>query len=136
MWPCRPRTRREREGAERERLIVTAARELAEAEGRDALTTRRLAASPPRRRDRIQPARPLQPLAVDPPFATAGEPAPLRAAFGEPRPAVAPLAAEEDPGVVAETLRAGLHGPLTPMRGGRLPREQHDRRLPLLIDRR
>ncbi|WP_030439291.1 TetR/AcrR family transcriptional regulator [Actinoplanes subtropicus] len=38
------RARREREQAERERLIVTAARELAEAEGWDAVTTRRLAA--------------------------------------------------------------------------------------------
>ncbi|MFF4762864.1 TetR/AcrR family transcriptional regulator [Streptomyces sp. NPDC001292] len=37
-------TRRERDRAERERLIVTAARELAEAEGWDAVTTRRLAA--------------------------------------------------------------------------------------------
>jgi len=35
--------RRERERAERERLIVSAARELAEAEGWDAVTTRRLA---------------------------------------------------------------------------------------------
>src|SRR3569833_4545352 len=37
-------TRRERERAEREQLIVTAARELAESEGWDAVTTRRLAA--------------------------------------------------------------------------------------------
>ncbi|WP_369249853.1 TetR/AcrR family transcriptional regulator [Streptomyces sp. R41] len=37
-------TRRELERAERERLIVTAARELAETEGWDAVTTRRLAA--------------------------------------------------------------------------------------------
>ncbi|MFD7133259.1 TetR/AcrR family transcriptional regulator [Streptomyces sp. NPDC059894] len=37
-------TRRERERAEREKLIVTAARELAETEGWDAVTTRRLAA--------------------------------------------------------------------------------------------
>ncbi|WP_028931913.1 TetR/AcrR family transcriptional regulator [Pseudonocardia asaccharolytica] len=37
------RARRERERAERERLIVAAARELAEAEGWDAVTTRRLA---------------------------------------------------------------------------------------------
>lgn len=37
------RGRRERERAERERLIVTAARELAEAEGWEAVTTRRLA---------------------------------------------------------------------------------------------
>lgn len=36
-------TRRERERAERERLIITAARELAESEGWDAVTTRRLA---------------------------------------------------------------------------------------------
>src|SRR5438067_1674912 len=36
-------SRRERERAEREQLIVTAARELAEAEGWDAVTTRRLA---------------------------------------------------------------------------------------------
>jgi AcrR family transcriptional regulator len=36
-------TRKERERAERERLIVTAARELAETEGWDAVTTRRLA---------------------------------------------------------------------------------------------
>jgi AcrR family transcriptional regulator len=38
------RTRRERERAEREQLIITAARELAETEGWDAVTTRRLAA--------------------------------------------------------------------------------------------
>ncbi|MFG1998506.1 TetR/AcrR family transcriptional regulator [Spirillospora sp. NPDC048911] len=37
-------SRRERERAERERLIVTAARDLAETEGWDAVTTRRLAA--------------------------------------------------------------------------------------------
>ncbi|BCJ33312.1 TetR family transcriptional regulator [Actinocatenispora thailandica] len=37
-------SRRERERAERHQLIVTAARELAEAEGWDAVTTRRLAA--------------------------------------------------------------------------------------------
>src|SRR6478609_7059906 len=36
--------RRERERAERERAIIAAARELAEAEGWDAVTTRRLAA--------------------------------------------------------------------------------------------
>ena len=35
--------RRERERAQRERLIVTTARDLAEAEGWDAVTTRRLA---------------------------------------------------------------------------------------------
>src|SRR5215472_14313080 len=36
-------TRRERERAQREKLIITAARELAETEGWDAVTTRRLA---------------------------------------------------------------------------------------------
>ena len=36
-------SRRERERAEREQLIITAARELAEAEGWEAVTTRRLA---------------------------------------------------------------------------------------------
>src|SRR5580693_9335742 len=36
-------TRRERERAQREKLIITAARELAEAEGWQAVTTRRLA---------------------------------------------------------------------------------------------
>ncbi|MET8632523.1 helix-turn-helix domain-containing protein [Streptomyces sp. NPDC004074] len=61
--------------------------------------------------------------AVDVPFATAEAPAPRRAAFAEPRPAVAPLAAEEDPGVVTETLWAGPHGLLTLMHSGRLPRE-------------
>ncbi|MER7478202.1 TetR/AcrR family transcriptional regulator [Streptomyces sp. NPDC126510] len=45
-------TRRERERAERERLIVTAARELAETEGWDAVTTRRLA-------DRIEYSQPV-----------------------------------------------------------------------------
>src|SRR5690349_23767927 len=37
-------SRRERERAEREQLIITCARELAEAEGWDAVTTRRLSA--------------------------------------------------------------------------------------------
>jgi AcrR family transcriptional regulator len=37
-------TRRERERAERERLIIAAARKLAESEGWEAVTTRRLAA--------------------------------------------------------------------------------------------
>ncbi|MGC5009622.1 TetR/AcrR family transcriptional regulator [Streptosporangium sp. DT93] len=46
------RARRERERAERERLIVTAARELAESQGWDAVTTRRLA-------DRIEYSQPV-----------------------------------------------------------------------------
>lgn len=44
IQPMTMRTRRERERAERARLIVTAARDLAEAEGWDAVTTRRLSA--------------------------------------------------------------------------------------------
>jgi AcrR family transcriptional regulator len=44
--------RRERERAERERMIVTAARELAEAEGWEAVTTRRLA-------DRVEYSQPV-----------------------------------------------------------------------------
>ena len=45
-------TRRERERAQREKLIITAARELAETEGWDAVTTRRLA-------DRIEYSQPV-----------------------------------------------------------------------------
>lgn len=44
--------RRERERAERHRLIVTSARELAESEGWDAVTTRRLA-------DRVEYSQPV-----------------------------------------------------------------------------
>jgi len=46
------RERRDRERADRERLIVTAARELAEAEGWEAVTTRRLA-------DRVEYSQPV-----------------------------------------------------------------------------
>jgi AcrR family transcriptional regulator len=146
-------TRRERERAEREQLIVTAARELAEAEGWDAVTTRRLAAgiqysqpvlyshfkgkeaimaavavqgfeelagelyaartSAPSPRDALGAVgrayagfcerRPalydvMFTLTVDLPFATPEAPSPLRAAFGELRLAVTPLATGEDPG--------------------------------------
>jgi AcrR family transcriptional regulator len=182
-------TRRERERAEREQLIVTAARELAEAEGWDAVTTRRLAAeieysqpvlyshfkgkeaimaaavqgfeelagelyaartSAPSPRDALGAVgrayadfcerRPalydvMFTLTVDLPFATPEAPAPLRAAFGELHLAMAPLATDEDPGVLTETVWAAPHGLLTLMRSGRLRREQHDRRLALLISR-
>ncbi|MEU1598584.1 TetR/AcrR family transcriptional regulator [Streptomyces sp. NPDC005708] len=184
------RTRRERERAEREQLIVTAARELAEAEGWDAVTTRRLAAgieysqpvlyshfkskeaimaavavqgfeelagelyaartSAPSPRDALGAVgrayagfcerRPalydvMFTLTADLPFATPEAPAPLHAAVGELRLAVTPLATGEDPGELTETVWAALHGLLTLMRGGRLRREQHDRRLALLISR-
>lgn len=43
IWVMSIQSRKERERADREKLIVTAARELAETEGWDAVTTRRLA---------------------------------------------------------------------------------------------
>src|SRR5919206_333738 len=103
-------TRRERERAERERLIVTAARELAETEGWDAVTTRRLAAeieySQPvlyshfKGKDAIMAAVALQgsaELAAELRAARTGAPGPREAlaavgaayaAFAEQRPAV------------------------------------------------
>ncbi|MFI6566697.1 TetR/AcrR family transcriptional regulator [Streptomyces sp. NPDC050534] len=182
-------TRRERERAERERLIVTAARELAESEGWDAVTTRRLAAeieySQPvlyshfKGKDAIMAAVAVQGCAdpaeelrtartaakgirealaavgrsysdfarqrpalydamfthaVELPFATPEAPEPLKQAFGELLQAVEPIAAEgEDPGLLTETHWAGLHGPVTLMRSGRLPAEAHEQRQALLI---
>ncbi|GAB3983147.1 TetR/AcrR family transcriptional regulator [Actinoallomurus acanthiterrae] len=183
-------TRRERERAERERLIVTAARELAESEGWDAVTTRRLAAeieySQPvlyshfKGKDAIMAAvavegfadmaaelraartaesdsrralaavgaayaafaerRPalydaMFTLAVDLPFATPEAPPALREAFGELLEAVRPLAGDDDLGTLAETFWSGLHGLMTLMRSGRLRREDHDKRLAILIGR-
>jgi AcrR family transcriptional regulator len=180
--------RRERERAERERLIVTAAGELAENEGWDAVTTRRLAAeieySQPvlyshfkgkgaimaavavrgfaglaqeLRAARTAVADPGEALAalgaayidfgerrpalydamfthvVDLPFATPEAPSALRDAFGELREAILPLAGDDDPAILTETFRSGLHGLVTLTRGGRLPRAGHDRRPALLI---
>jgi AcrR family transcriptional regulator len=182
--------RRERERAERERLIVTAARELAESEGWDAVTTRRLAAeieySQPvlyshfkgkdaimaavavegfaelaalLRRARTSATGPRQALAdvgaayaafaerrpalydamftrtVDLPFATPEAPRALREGFGELREALRPLAGDEDLETLTETFWSGLHGLLTLMRDGRLRREEHERRLALLLRR-
>ncbi|MFF4349703.1 TetR/AcrR family transcriptional regulator [Streptomyces sp. NPDC001530] len=181
-------TRRERERAERERLIVTAARELAESEGWDAVTTRRLAAeieySQPvlyshfKGKDAIMAAVAVQGFAelaaelraarasvsdpgaalaavgaayaefgerrpalydamfthaVDLPFATPEAPPALWDAFGELHRTIEPLAGDDDPGILTETFWSGLHGLVTLMRSGRLPREGHDRRLALLI---
>ena len=182
--------RRQRERAERERLIVTAARELAEAEGWDAVTTRRLA-------DRVEYSQPVlyshfagkgaimaavavegfaelaaqmrsarlsasgdrQALAavaaayidfaerrpalydamfsraVDLPFATPEAPEALHAGFDQLLQVVRPVAADGDEGTLAEVLWSGLHGLVTLTRGGRLPREAHDRRLALLLSR-
>ncbi|MGW0993099.1 TetR/AcrR family transcriptional regulator [Streptomyces sp. NPDC002520] len=183
--------RRERERAERERLIVTAARELAETEGWDAVTTRRLAAeieySQPvlyshfKGKEAIMAAVAVEGFAefatelrtartaaggtrealaavgeaytafarrrpalydamfthlVSLPFATQDAPAPLREAFGELFLAVQPISAEEeDPGLLTETFWAALHGLATLIRSGRLPKEAHEARLNLLIER-
>jgi AcrR family transcriptional regulator len=183
-------SRRERERAERERLIVEAARELAEAEGWEAVTTRRLAErveySQPvlyshfKGKDAIMAAvavdgfadlagqmRAARAAADDPrraladvaaayvafadqrpalydamfsqavslPFATPEAPAALHAAFDELRQVVRPIAGTDDEGLLTEILWGGLHGLATLTRGGRLPREAHERRLALLLNR-
>jgi AcrR family transcriptional regulator len=181
--------RRERERAERERLIVATARELAETEGWDAVTTRRLAAeieySQPvlyshfkgkgaimaavvvegcaelavqlrEARTAAGPGR--APAAVgaayaafaderpalydaifthdvDLPFGTPEAPASLQEAFGELRETVRPIARGDELEVLTETYWSGLHGLVTLMRNGRLRREDHQRRLELLIGR-
>ncbi|MFF5259822.1 TetR/AcrR family transcriptional regulator [Actinomadura viridis] len=182
--------RRERERAERERLIVTAARELAESEGWDAVTTRRLAAeieySQPvlyshfkgksaimaavavegcadlaaeLRAARTAAPGPQEALAAvgaayaafaerrpalydamfthasDLPFATPQAPPALKQAFGELVEALRPFAGEDDLPTVAETFWSGLHGLMTLMRSGRLRRDDHDKRLTILISR-
>jgi AcrR family transcriptional regulator len=183
-------TRRERERAERERLITTAARELAEAEGWDAVTTRRLATeieySQPvlyshfKGKDaimaavavegfadlaaRLRAARtkaqdPEQALAdvaaayaefaeqrpalyeamfiraVNLPFATPEAPAALQEGFAELRETVRPIIGDDDLETFTETFWSGLHGLLTLMRNGRLRREDHRRRLEILLSR-
>ncbi|WP_067136497.1 TetR/AcrR family transcriptional regulator [Microtetraspora malaysiensis] len=183
-------TRRERERAERERLIVRAARELAEAEGWEAVTIRRLAErveySQPvlyshfagkdaimaavavegcadlaveMRTARTSASGPEQALAdvaaayaafaerrpaiydvifnqaVDLPFATPEAPEALHAAFDELRQVVRPIAGDDEVDLLAEVLWSGLHGIMTLTRGGRLPREYHERRLALLLRR-
>jgi AcrR family transcriptional regulator len=179
-------SRRERERAEREKLIVKAARELVETEGWEAVTTRRLAEqveySQPvlyshfKGKDAIMAAVAVEgfgdlaanlraareaatdPLAavstayltfathhpalydamfshaVDLPFATPEAPPALHAGFNELLAAVHPHA-NEDPGLLAELFWAALHGLATLTRGGRLPPEQQDRRLELLLTR-
>jgi len=177
-----------RERAQRERLIVTTARDLAEAEGWDAVTTRRLA-------DLIEYSQPVlyshfkgkdaimaavavlgfAEIAADLRAARAGAPTPRAglaavlsayADFAERRPALydamfvrtvdlpyarpeAPAALREAFDAICDALRpfagddvdldtpvlwAGLHGLVTLLRGGRLPRETHERRLALLLD--
>ncbi|HZP14391.1 MAG TPA: TetR/AcrR family transcriptional regulator [Nocardioides sp.] len=180
--------RKERERAERERLIVTTARDLAESEGWDAVTTRRLAAeieySQPvlyshfsgkvaimvavavagfsELADQLHAARtsatgshqaltavarayagfarerPAQYEAMftttlDLPFASLDAPAPLHRAFAEIRHALEPFTGEDDLETLTETFWAALHGLLTLLHNGRLRRDEHTRRLTLLI---
>ncbi|MEU7757438.1 TetR/AcrR family transcriptional regulator [Micromonospora aurantiaca (nom. illeg.)] len=184
------RARRERERADRERAIITAARDLAESEGWDAVTTRRLAAeieySQPvlyshfKGKDAIMAAVALEgcaelavelaaarAAATDPRAAVAAI-ATAYAAFAERRPALydaiftlpvalsfasqdtpvelvrafaelaetlSPFAGDDDLETFTETFWSGLHGQVTLMRGGRLRRDEHERRLALLVDR-
>ncbi|GAA5117289.1 TetR/AcrR family transcriptional regulator [Pseudonocardia adelaidensis] len=184
------RTRRERERSARERMIVSAARRLAEAEGWDAVTTRRLAAeieySQPvlyshfagkdaimaavavegfaelataLRAARTAAAGPRAALAgvaqayaafadgrpalydamftqaVDLPFATPDAPAALRDGFAELRAALQPLAGADEPELLTETFWSALHGLVGLQRSGRLRRDDHERRLALLVAR-
>ncbi|GIF22439.1 AcrR family transcriptional regulator [Actinoplanes tereljensis] len=184
------RERRERERLDRERLIVAAARELAEAEGWDAVTTRRLAdlieysqpvlyshfkgkdaimaavavegfaeLAAELRAARTKTSNPPASLAetaaayahfaetrpilyeamftkaVDLTFASPETRPELQAGFGELREAVRPLVGDDDLEVSTEVLWAGLHGLVTLTRGGRLRREDHDRRLAVLLRR-
>jgi AcrR family transcriptional regulator len=180
--------RRERERAQRAQLIVTTARDLAEAEGWDAVTTRRLAElieySQPvlyshfKGKDaimaavavegfaeiaaRLRAARTKAPdaraalaavvsayadfaerrpalydamfiHAVDLQFAHPDTPVALREAFDAIREALRPFT-DDDLDVRTQVLWAGLHGLVTLMRGGRLPRETHEQRIALLLD--
>jgi AcrR family transcriptional regulator len=184
------RERRQREREDRERLIIDAAREIAEAEGWDAVTTRRLAEqieySQPvlyshfKGKDAIMAAVAVESFAelaaalraartktpdafaslaevataysvfaetrpvlyetmftnaVDLTFASPETPAPLSEAFGELREAVRALVGDDDLDAQTEVFWASLHGLMTLMRGGRLRREEHERRLALLLQR-
>lgn len=174
---------------EREKLIVSAARELVEAEGWDAVTTRRLAEqveySQPvlyshfsgkdaimaavavegfadladelsTARASVEPAEAVAAVSkaytsfaerrpalydamfsrtVDLPFATTQAPPALHAGFNELAEALRPHAGAADVDLLTETFWAALHGLATLTRGGRLPREAHDLRLALLLDR-
>ena len=68
-------------------------------------------------------------------FAHSETPAALREAFGALREALQPFTSPDDLDVLTELLWSGLHGLVTLTRGGRLPRESHERRMALLSDR-
>jgi AcrR family transcriptional regulator len=71
--------------------------------------------------------------AVDLPFASPSAPAALHEGFAELRETVRPLAGDDDLETLTDTFWSGLHGLLTLMRNGRLRREEHNRRLAVLI---
>jgi AcrR family transcriptional regulator len=183
--------RKERERAERERLIVTTARELAEQQGWDAVTTRRLA-------ERIEYSQPVlyshfrgkreiigavalqgatematavraATAAADDPheraaalahayldfaarnpavydaifeldgglaYAQEDTPEPLKDAFAALLESLSEVAGDgADPGLFTEVFWASLHGLATLTRAGRLPPEDVEPRVELLVDR-
>ena len=73
--------------------------------------------------------------AVDLQFAHPETLASLREAFGALREALRPFTGTDDLDVHTEVLWASLHGLVTLMQGERLPRETHERRIALLLDR-
>ena len=183
--------RKERERADRERLIVTTARELAEQQGWDAVTTRQLAerieysqpvlyshfrgkreiigavalegaaemaaavraatsaADGPRGRVTALARTYLDFAARNPavydamfqldgglPFAKDDTPEPLKDAFAALLDTLAEVAGDGvHPGLFTELFWAALHGLATLTRTGRLPPEDTERRLQLLVDR-
>ncbi|MGW7048130.1 TetR/AcrR family transcriptional regulator [Streptomyces avermitilis] len=183
--------RKERERAARERLIVATARELAEQQGWDAVTTRRLAerieysqpvlyshfrgkreiigavalegaaemaaavraaassANSPRERVAAL-ARAYLDFAERNPavydamfqldgglaFAQEGTPAPLKDAFAALLESLGEVAGDGvEPGLFTEVFWASLHGLATLTRAGRLPPEDTEPRVELLVDR-
>jgi AcrR family transcriptional regulator len=183
--------RKERERAERERLILATARELAEQQGWDAVTTRRLAerieysqpvlyshfrgkreiigavalegATEMAAALRAATSAPAGPLArvtalarayldfaernpavydamfqLDGGLAFANEdtPEPLKDAFAALLESLGEVAGDGvHPGLFTETFWASLHGLATLTRAGRLPPEDTDPRVELLVDR-
>jgi len=183
--------RKERERAERERLIVATARELAEQQGWDAVTTRRLAerieysqpvlyshfrgkreiigavalegaaematamraaapaANPPRARVTALAHAYLDFAARNPavydalfqldaglPFAHEDTPEPLKDAFAALLESLSEVAGDGvDPGLFTEVFWASLHGLATLTRAGRLPPEDAEPRVQLLVGR-
>ncbi|MEV2217111.1 TetR/AcrR family transcriptional regulator [Streptomyces sp. NPDC050997] len=183
--------RKQRERAERERLIVATARELAEQQGWDAVTTRRLAerieysqpvlyshfrgkreiigavamegaaemavavraatssANSPRERVAALARAYLDFAARNPAvydalfqldgglaFADEDTPEPLKDAFAALLESLGEVAGDGvQPGLFTELFWASLHGLATLTRAGRLPPEDTERRVELLVDR-